>query len=191
MQHFGNLDETENVLQNPGFEVTQHETDSESDVIYVQVDGGFLRTDEGFNETKVGRIFSGEGLKKISSDNEGVNQRMMLEDSDYLAHLGSCHDFTKRLDPLIERHHEQAPHARLVAISDGADWISNWLKKKHPEATVILDYYHAVEKLAEFATMVFNSEVNRSAWIENRKAELAEGNLDKVILSIRTKSSWA
>jgi hypothetical protein len=189
MQHFGDLEEMEQILQTPGFEVSSQTSPAEPAVLYMEADGGFLRTDDGFNETKVGRLFSGDGRKVISSENEVVNKRVALENSDFIAHMGHYEDFVNRLDPLIAAHRKKSPQAHLVAISDGADWIASWLRETHPDATMILDFFHAVEKMAELATMMFTSPGNRSKWIELRKEELAAGKVDKVILAIRTKAS--
>ncbi len=76
----------------------------------------------------------------------------------------------------------------MVIISDGADWIRRWAARDYPDAQVILDFYHAAEKLGEFAKMAFNSTHNRDRWIEKRKGELIQGEVDKVIRAIRQKA---
>lgn len=190
MQYFGNLSQTEEILTTPGpgFQVEEpgKEVEEAPDkVLYVEVDGGHLRTDEGYRETKVGRIFSDQHRIKKSSDDEQVIRRMELEYSDYLAHLGSHHEFSKRFDLLIENHLRLAPGAQMVAISDGAEWIAAWLAYRHPLAIVILDFYHAIEHLADFATLVFDSQESRNAWIEVQKKNLLSGSLDQVLEAIR------
>ena len=77
----------------------------------------------------------------------------------------------------------------MVAISDGAEWIANWLLTEYPAAIVILDFYHALEHLADFATSVFSSQTNRSDWIEECKKELLDGQLDQVIAAVKEKMS--
>ena len=188
-QYYGNLEQTEQLLQQPGFGTSQNDPGAEQvQLLYVQADGGHLSTDEGYRETKVGRVFAAHQLRRISSDDEGVAVRNSLERSDYLAHLGSHGAFTERFNPLIHAHLANHPAAKLIAISDGADWIASWIKRDYPEAVVILDYYHAVERIGEFASMVFSSAQNRSAWVENRKGELAAGQVNKVIMAIRSKA---
>lgn len=191
-QYFGNVPEVEEILSSPGFDFEGVVSDQGGDqasenVLYVQVDGGHLRTDEGFRETKVGRIFAGHHRIKKSSDNEGVNLRMELASSDYLAHLGHYAGFTARFDQLLGAHLRQAPNSQMVAIADGAEWIANWLLAEYPTAIVILDFYHALEHLADFATLIFNSDTNRSDWIECRRKELLDGKIDQVIAAIREK----
>lgn len=93
VQHFGNLEQMEELLQNPGFDLSQKKEESEVPILYIQADGGYLLTDEGNQETKVGRLFGAHHIKQVSADNEEVRLRNMLEQSDYLAHLGSSDDF--------------------------------------------------------------------------------------------------
>lgn len=190
-RHFGNLPDVEEILSSPGFDFDEPATEQQQSekVLYVQVDGGHLRTDEGFRETKVGRVFGGHQLTKISSDNQDVNRRMELASSDYLAHLGNHFEFTCRFDSLVRAHLRHAPDVQMVAISDGAEWIANWLLTEYPAAIVILDFYHALEHLADFATSVFSSQTNRSDWIEECKKELLDGQLDQVIAAVKEKMS--
>lgn len=188
VQHFGGLDEVEELLQSPGFDIPGSSAEDGKSVLYIQADGGHLLTDDGYKETKVGRLFCGQHIKQVSSDNDEVMLRNKLEHSDYLAHLGNYKDFVARLNPLIDNHIKKHPHAQPVVVSDGAEWIETWQSKCFPNAKVILDFYHAAEKLCEFATMVFSSSKNKDQWVTKRKAELLEGQVEKVILAIRTKA---
>lgn len=187
MQYFGELNAVEGQLLEKGFEADQpgHET---KEVLYAQVDGGHLLTDDGYRETKVGRIFKGSHIGQVSTDNEGVGLRNKLGQSDYLANLGYYRSFTKRFDELINSH-LQTDKYTLVLISDGAEWIANWQLGKYPSAVMILDFYHALEHLGDYAKMIFNSSENKAGWVAGRKEELLNGQLDKVITAIKEKCS--
>jgi len=187
VQYFGNLPEMEDLLQTPGFSLSKQQ-DEEVPILYLQADGGHLLTDEKYKETKVGRLFAGEHIKQISSDNQEVSLRNKLEHSDYMAHLGCSDDFISRFNPLIQNHLTDASDTQIVVISDGATWIANWIKKDFSNATLILDFYHAKEKLCEFATMVFNSKDKRTNWIEKQAQDLLEGKVDNVIVAIGDKA---
>jgi len=186
MQYYGDLDEIEKELVERGFEA-EESSKKGNEVLYVQVDGGHLLTDEGYRETKVGRVFKGSHLKQISSDNEVVELRNKLEQSDYLANLGYYESFTKRFNLLIENH-LQMNNYELVLISDGAEWIANWQLQRYPFAIMILDFYHALEHLCTYAKQIFNSTKNKEDWIAKRKEELLKGQLDEVIIAIKEKS---
>lgn len=187
-QYYGSLDQMEELLQSPGFGVDKTQDSPPVEVLYVQADGGHLSTDDGYRETKVGRLFAAHQVEQISTEDEEVNLRNRIDRSDYLAHLGAHTDFINRINPLIEAHIKNYPQAKIVAISDGADWIASWIKRDFPEALIILDFYHAVEKLGEFAGMVFSSSVNRKKWVDERTADLAAGKVGKVIMAIRSKA---
>ena len=187
-QHFGGLDQMEELLQSPGFDIDKTPDTPELEVLYVQADGGHLSTDEGYRETKVGRLFAAHQIKQVSTDSEEVNLRNHIDRSDYLAHLGTHTDFTNRLNPLIKAHLQNHPKAKVVAISDGADWIASWIKRDYPEAVLILDFFHALEKVGEFAGMVFSSGPSREKWVNERKADLLAGKVSKVIMAIRGKA---
>ncbi|TDB59557.1 UPF0236 family transposase-like protein [Arundinibacter roseus] len=190
-EYFGTLPEVEDALTTPGFDFMQSDptTCDAPSVLYVETDGGHIRTDEGFRETKVGRLFGAHQLVKKSSDYEGITLRMALEKSDYIAQLGSSTEFTARFDELIANHRSQTPNLQLVAISDGAEWIARWLANKHADAVVILDFYHATEHLADFAKAVFNDDRACSNWIESCSKLLVGGKLDQVILAILHKKN--
>lgn len=194
MQHFGNLEQTEAILNTPGSsfqpaESSAKEADTSDAVLYVQVDGGHLRTDEGYRETKVGRIFASRHRIKKSTDDEQVRRRMELTASDYLAHLGPHTEFCGRFDALLGNHRKQAPGMQMVAISDGAEWIAGWLAAKYPHAVTILDFYHAVEHLSEFATLAFSDQPARNEWIELRKEELLTGRLEQAMEAIKEETT--
>lgn len=194
MQYFGNLEQTEAILITPGSgfhsaDSSAEQTDASGNVLYVQVDGGHLRTDEGFRETKVGRIFASHHRIQKSSDDEQVRRRMELTSSDYLAHLGTHTEFCERFDALLCSHIGQAPQRQMVAISDGAEWIAGWLANRYPQALAILDFYHAVEHLADFATLVFSAKAERKAWIASRKEELLTGQLEQTIEAIKKETT--
>lgn len=186
MQYFGNLDEVEATLKNRGFEQELSET-KQKEALYAQVDGGHLLTDEGYREAKVGRIFKSSSIKQISTKHQEVNKRNQISQSDYLANLGYYKSFTERFDTLLDNH-LSCDKYQLVLISDGAEWISKWQTQQYPNAIMILDYYHAVEHLSNYAKLIFSSHKNKEDWIANRKEELLQGQLDKVIEAIKGKS---
>ncbi len=123
-------------LATPSPDLTQQESQSES-VVYGMVDGSMLFTDAGWQETKVGRVF---GTQRQADG----SLQALTETSQYVAHRGHYRDFT----PDFERLLPPDSAAQKVFVTDGAEWIGNWLSATYPTATHILDYFHVVEKLA-------------------------------------------
>jgi hypothetical protein len=77
----------------------------------------------------------------------------------------------------------------LIFLGDGAPWIWKTATDLFPKAIQILDWYHAVEHLWAVGRVRFgNDEKMLWAWIESRKSELWDAQLDRVIEALRTVS---
>jgi hypothetical protein len=75
---------------------------------------------------------------------------------------------------------------QLVILGDGAAWIWKMAEDLFPHAIQILDWYHAVEHLWAVARARCGShEKELWAWVEQRKTELWDGNLDAVLAALR------
>lgn len=105
--------------------------------VYGLVDGSMLFTETGWQETKVGRLFTAQPEEKATA-------RPTLDNSEYVAHRGHYQEFTPAFEQLLP----PDSAARKVFVTDGAVWIGTWLSATYPNATHILDYFHVVEKLA-------------------------------------------
>ncbi|MBC7569932.1 MAG: hypothetical protein H7319_09395 [Spirosoma sp.] len=75
-------------------------------------------------------------------------------------------------------------------ITDGAEWIGNWLSATYPSATHILDYFHVIEKLALavkglaigkkwLTTQQVHLLSNQSETVENNVAKLKHPSADE------------
>ncbi|GAA3998174.1 hypothetical protein GCM10022408_06170 [Hymenobacter fastidiosus] len=106
-------------------------------LVYGMVDGSMLFTDQGWQETKLGRVFADGPADGPAGPHA----------SEYVAHRGHYSGFTPHFERLLP---PDSP-VRKVFITDGAAWIGQWLSTSYPDATHILDYYHVVEKLAAVA----------------------------------------
>jgi len=86
------------------------------------------------------------------------------------------------MDDLIESYGDLG--SRLVFISDGATWIRNWVEDAFPSAISILDYFHAVAHLCEFADSYFTEKKAKRRWEENQKKLLLESKVRQVVKNI-------
>ena len=69
-----------------------------------------------------------------------------------------------------------------VFIGDGAKWIWNMVELYYPNATQILDWYHASQYLYKIAEVAFDVESDDyDQWIEKTKALLWEGRIPHLI----------
>ena len=80
-----------------------------------------------------------------------------------------------------------ARHVRqLTILGDGAHWIWNLAAGHFPEATQIVDLYHAREHLHELGKMLaFMTGDTSSQWLAERSAELDAGDIDALAAAAR------
>jgi hypothetical protein len=75
---------------------------------------------------------------------------------------------------------------QLTILGDGAVWIWNLASQHFPEATQIVDLYHAREHLHELANLAARLLAgHRDQWLAARLAELDAGNIDAVLTAGR------
>ena len=76
--------------------------------------------------------------------------------------------------------------ARQVVLGDGAPWIWNFADEHFPDATQIVDIFHAKGHLFEVAKAIYGSasEIDER-WARKRREELDEGRLGEVIAALR------
>lgn len=142
--------------------------------VYGMVDGSMLLTQEGWQETKVGRVFeaqlaqSAEGVPLDGQQLEGQQQpNWQMGPSEYVALRGDHAEFAQKFEQLYPPNSA----CRQVFVSDGALWIGKWLKEKYPSATHILDYYHLKQKLA----LAAQTAANGQDWLQEQEKSLFEG----------------
>lgn len=146
--------------------------------VYVEADGSMLFTrDEKWKEVKVGRIF------KSSDCISPQGKPGYIRHSQYLAHLGDSKAFTSKMDTLIDNYN-LVPE-QIIFISDGAPWIKNWVEDAFPDATSILDYYHAAQHLYQFTEVAFADKKEAKKWAVKQCALLEESEVETVIANIQ------
>lgn len=150
-----------------------------SEVIYAQADGAMLLTDEGYKEAKLGRIFAASALKTSVVEERGGH----IESSVFVGHLGTAADFKVKLEAQLDPYKGRGED--LVFISDGSVWLRQLMEKSYPEATLILDMYHALEHIGEVGKAAFGICKAGSEWFKIQRKLLLDSELDKVLLNIR------
>ena len=78
-----------------------------------------------------------------------------------------------------------------VVIGDGAEWIWNLVALHFPDATQIVDLYHARQHLWEAARRLFPNEVGKQkAWMKiHQKRLLDRGKIEKLVGALRSMES--
>lgn len=147
------------------------------EAVYAMVDGTMILTRKGWNEGKLGRIFRAMDCMEQSQNRGWIKQSL------YEGYLGSSSVFTDRFGRKLDCY--EYLKERLIIITDGAVWIGNWLRDAYPQATLILDFYHAYKHLCDFAKEYFKEDDLRNSWLETQKALLLESKAAEVIINIK------
>ena len=93
-------------------------------------------------------------------------------------------DFAERvLREATRRGFTAAP--RCAVLGDGSAWIWNTAKELFPQATQILDRYHAKEALHRTAQSIFGATSEGNQWAAARCTELDEGKLHTIVRALR------
>jgi len=148
--------------------------DKKKDTVYVMVDGSMLFTrEEGWKEIKVGRVFSGKDCVEVQEKRNEIVQ------SQYVCHLGEHREFLKKFECYVEE------YKKKVCIADGAIWIWNWAEDTYPQMIQILDYYHAVEKLSNYAKEQIPGTEQRKKWMDKQEKLLLDNEAATVLKAIQ------
>lgn len=148
--------------------------------VYVEVDGAMVLTrSEGWKEVKVGRVFRQSDY--IAS---GDGKAGWIRHSQYLAHVGDARGFTAKMDTMIDNY--QLHPQQLIMLSDGAAWIQNWQQDAFPQATCILDFYHAKAHQYGNVKTAFTEVEAGKQWAAEQGELLLESRSKQVIANIKT-----
>ena len=153
---------------------------SNENVLYVEIDGYMILTrnnKEPWKEVKLGRLF-----RDVDCLNPNTKVSY-LQDSQYVGHFGESKDFCKKIEGVIDSYGDLKD--RLVFINDGATWIREWIADNYPLAVSVLDYYHALEYLHEFAEKAFPGDTSqKDKWCEKQKELLLASDVSTVLYNI-------
>lgn len=85
-----------------------------------------------------------------------------------------------------------ANYAEIVFIADGAAWIWRLVEHYYPNATQIVDWYHACEYLAPIAQAAFpNDPQAAETWLEQTREDLWQGRIPAVLAACRALQAQA
>lgn len=162
---------------------------SADEVVYAMFDGCMLPTRPhqvdgeqigSWKEMKLGRIFrESEHLSIEDKPN-------IIRSSLYVSHFGGHKAFTDKLSVVVDPFEKL--NDGLVCINDGATWIANFIKDYYPNATDILDFYHASEYLHEFSKVIFckkEQKVEAKQWVDGQLLLLLNNQVGKVIEELK------
>lgn len=74
---------------------------------------------------------------------------------------------------------------RQAVLGDGSAWIWNTTTELFPQATQILDRFHAKEHLSQVAKIIYGDSPESKPWIQARYEELDQGHLRSLVHALR------
>ena len=145
--------------------------------VYIMFDGSMLfMRKEKWKEVKVGRVFTESACVAIQDGRREILQ------SQYVCHLGGHTEFLEKWEAHTESYRNK------ICIADGAKWIWNWADDYHPGMVQILDFFHAVQKIGDYAALQYDDKVERGQWMETQKKRLKDNQVGKVIEELASHS---
>ena len=90
-----------------------------------------------------------------------------------------------RTDFLAKVNNHVECYLNKVCIGDGAKWIWNWADDTYPDMVQILDLFHALEKLSEYAKAQYPDIIEKNKWIETQKELLLTDKVATVIKTVK------
>jgi len=134
-------------------------------------------------EAKLGCIFT-----QTKVDEEGCPVRD--EDSTtYVGAIETAEEFGRRLYAEAWRRGWSRAEKKVV-LGDGAEWIWNQADLHFPEATPIVDLYHAREHLWVVAGQLYPDDVPaQRRWVMVKQNKLDQGQIESIVAALRSLES--
>ena len=97
-------------------------------------------------------------------------------------------DFAARVQREASRRgFSEAP--RQAVLGDGSVWIWNTTTELFPQATEILDRFHAKEHLSQVGKVIHGDSPESKPWIQARYEELDQGHLKSLVHALRVHTN--
>ncbi len=164
------------------------------DLVVVTADGGRIQTRQRHNgtawkEDKVGAVYDALPQKdpgaSSAEEYEGAHARMKT----FVASMSSWEEFGWMLCVEAARRGYERAKERLF-VSDGAVVLRSLRTHHFPDAVFILDWYHAVEHLADAAKAAFGETTDEwKTWYMTAKDHLWRGEVDAILEALRKESA--
>jgi hypothetical protein len=153
----------------------------------LSMDGGMVNIrGQGWRELKVGAVFDVQTRLERNPQTQHLDEMAHGVNVHYSAVLGTKSAFTPGLWALAVQH--QLPTARERAvIGDGAAWVWNVAEDVCPDGRQIVDWFHAVQHLAEAANALYPHEKDdnkRQRWLKTYKDHLYMGRIHKIMAAL-------
>lgn len=156
----------------------------------ISMDGGMMNLrGDGWREVKVGAVFDVETRLERNPQTHQLDEMAHGVNIHYTAVLGTKADFTPALWALAVEHDLPMAKERAI-VADGAGWIWNVAEDVCPDGRQIVDWFHAVQHLAEAAQALYpdeNDHKKRTQWLTTYKVHLYMGRIQPIVTALHKR----
>jgi hypothetical protein len=135
-------------------------------ILYIESDGATVNTRIEYNgttwkENKLGILFKDSELYKRKDKSN------MITHKEFVSYVGNVETFRILLfAKAVELKYWK--YEKIIFISDGASWLRNMISELFPEAIQILDKFHLIENIYQYANFVFNENNKKVEKFKNK-----------------------
>ena len=156
---------------------------SKDDILYIEMDGAMVNTriqheDSSWMECKIGIAFHAKDIRIWKAKNGEI--RRQITRKQLVGYIGNYKEFQYHVLAMAERFEYQYC-AKIVVISDGADWIHTIVSTLFPGAVHILDLSHVKERVNAFGKWAVENDEDARVWIEKINGMIEDSRIDEVL----------
>jgi hypothetical protein len=156
----------------------------------VSMEGGRVNIrEQGWRELKVGTVFDVEIRLERNPKTQALDEMAQGVNPHYTAVLGPKEDFTPALWALAVDHDLPTARDRAV-VGEGAAWIWNVAEEVCPDGRQMVDWFHAVQPLADAATAIDPDERDAKKcqrWLKTYQEHLYLGRIHDIIATLHKR----
>ena len=186
-ESFRAIEEAERVLANalPGQRDVLRLAPRSEERMSVSMDGSMVHVrGEGWKELKIGCISEIEVRPTRDAETGDVEDLAHAVRNSYRAHLGGPEVFGQLVWAEARRRNWEGA-LDTQAVADGAPWIWNLVQEHFYDSQQVIDWYHAIEHLAETAPLLKgDGTLAAKKWFNARETLLYQGHADAIALEL-------
>lgn len=159
--------------------------------IYASLDGAHVPLQQEWRELKTLCWYKVEKIGVSASQKRpgqrfGEQSHLQAKDMKYHCDITEAEQFGRLLWATGIQNNVDT-YDEVVFVSDGAVWIWKLVEKYFPQATQIVDWYHASQYLTPIAETAFGIDTNQAReWLTQTRTDLWEGRIPDVLQACRT-----
>lgn len=157
------------------------DTNKDKQILYMESDGAAVNTrieDESgstWKENKLAIFFNDKDMYKRK------NKANMITHKEFVSYLGSVETFRILLfSKAVELKYWE--YKNIIFISDGATRLRNMINELFPEAIQILDKFHLIENIYQYANFIFNEDKKKIERFKDKIIGYCYSNEYKLII---------